>query len=517
VVCAAIAAAIFAFGYSYLQTPLYAASAKLMYENQLNVADPLSTTWVDASQRQAELVNVASVIESPDLIKSARVILGGGAVPSYMVETVWDAESSSSSGQSDVSTISIRAISADAETSARVANAYAQAFTAYRRAREQSRVRQAEQVVKSRMDTFTTEESKQTAEYLTLQQRLQDLQILEATATGNFTILAPATAPEAPFAPRPVRNGLIGLFAGMVVGTGIALIVAQFDTRVRSQEEVVELLDMPLWGQIRKMPKRILDDDPLVVTDESQSWAAESFRKLRASLEFANVDHTVRSLFITSALQHEGKSVTVCNLALALAEAGSRVVLVDGDLRRPQVHKHFRVKNGVGLSLVLTGRVDLETALSVRTIGRRLTARGQAEDSMSGQGSLSILPSGPVPPNPAELIASRSFQALVDRLETEFDMVIIDAPALLAVSDTSAMARCVDGLVFLVNLTLARRPILQEALTQLSQMPCQKLGLVTIAPAPRRADQNRYGYYSHEPAARATFTSAADARTEARV
>ena len=502
VIFVTVAVTALALVYSSVQTPLYEASAKLLYENQLNVADPLSTSYGDAAQRQTELANVGSVIASPQLVESAQAILSQGAtVSSFSVETVSDAKSSSSTGQSDVSTVSIRAVSPSAEIAARAANAYAQAFTDYRKAREQARVRQAEQVVRNSMDTFRSEASRQTAEYLTLEQRLQDLQILEATATGNFSILAPATAPDAPFAPRPVRNGLMGLAAGLVLGIVIALTFAQFDTRVRSQDEAVVLLGMPLWGQIRKMPKGTLDDEPLVVLDQSQSQSGEAFRKLRGSLEFANVDQPIKSFFITSNLQHEGKSVTICNLALALAEAGNRVVLVDGDLRRPQVHRYFKLSNAVGVSTVLTDRTDLKAALGSRTVGRKSVRLGGASASLNGGGSLSILTSGPIPPNPAELIASRSFSALIDRLEAEFDTVIVDAPALLAVGDTAAIARCVDGMVFLVDLTRAKRPLLQEAANQISQMPCRKLGLVVIDKALRRTGYEHYRYDSHPPAA----------------
>ncbi len=284
-----------ALAYSFMQTPLYEASAKLLYENQLNVADPLSARFVDTSLRQTELASVADVIASPELVRDAKAILSGGAtVASFSVETVSGAKSSSSTDPSSISTVSIRAVSPSAEMAASAANAYAKAFTAYRKAREQARVRQAEQVVRSSMETFTSEASRQTPEYLTLQQRLQDLQILEATATGNFTILAPATAPYAPFSPRPVRNAAMGLVAGLVLGIVIALTVAQFDTRVRSQEEAVALLGMPLWGQIRKMPAGTSEDEMLFVLDGSQNQSAEAIRKLRGSLEFANVDQPVK-------------------------------------------------------------------------------------------------------------------------------------------------------------------------------------------------------------------------------
>lgn len=437
-----------------------------------------------------------------------------GPVSSFTVETVSVAESDSPTAQSEASTVSIRAVSPDAQTAARAANAYAQAFTEYRREREQARVRAAVQVVENSMDRFSSAQSRETVEYLTLQQRLQDLQILEATVTGNFTILAPATAPDAPFTPRPVRNGLMGLAAGLVLGIMLALTIAQFDTRVRTQDEAVALLGMPLWGQIRKMPKAATDKEPLVVLEDSRGPAAEAYRKLRGSLEFANVDQPVKSLFLTSALQHEGKSVTASNLALALAEAGNRVVLVDGDLRRPQVHRHFGLPNSAGVSTVLTGREELSAALWPRRAGGRLVATASANAALKEDRSLSILTSGPIPPNPAELIASRSFAAVIDELEAEFDMVIVDAPALLAVGDTAAIARCVDGMVFLVDLTRAKRPLLEEAANQIALMPCRKLGLVVIAKALRRSGYEDYRYESPEPAPIVTVASAKGGRTE---
>ena len=187
-----------------------------------------------------------------------------------------------------------------------------------------------------------------------------------------------------------------------------------------------------------------------MVLGDPHGPAAEAIRKLRGSLDFANVDGDLRSLFITSALQHEGKSLTVCNLALSLAATGTKVVLVDGDLRRPQVHVYLDLPNRTGLSTVLTGKTDLLDALQTRTVGPRVTAltkAGNVDVPMGGE-RLHVLTSGPVPPNPAEIIASRSFATMIDELQANFEMVLVDAPSILAVGDTAAIARSVDGLAF---------------------------------------------------------------------
>lgn len=495
-----VASLLFALGfaYAYTRTPIYQASAQLIYQNQLDVSNPLSTGgYVDPTQRQVEISSVASVIASPELVKGADALISQGSeLPVYSVSAAPDP----AMGQTDSNTVSITAVSPDAEAAARAANAYAQAFTDYRKASQQEMVRQAKQVVQGRLDSFKSSASRQTGDYAILLQRLQDLQILEATVTGNFKVLVPATTPATPFSPRPLRSGLMGLVGGLVFAIVIVLLLSQFDTRVRTPEEAAAILRMPVLGHVRKVSAKEINDQPLVVLGGSRSHAAESIHKLRGSLEFVNVDGDLKSIFITSCLQHEGKTLTVCNLALSLAATGNRVVLVDGDLRRPQVHRYLDLPNGTGVSTVLTGRAELGQALRARSLGPSLTTVGtsrEADASSNAGNRLHVLTSGPVPPNAPEIIASKAFARLIEELQSEFDLVIIDAPALLSVGDTAAIARVVDGLVFLVDLTRAKRPLLQEAELQLSQMPCRKLGMILVSPAlSRRYDHAHYTYDS---------------------
>jgi capsular exopolysaccharide synthesis family protein len=478
------------------KTPMYAASATLAYESPLDVSNPLSTNSVDSSQRQVELNAVASVIASPDLVTSARQgltpedIASGYSVSASPEEDATDTTSSS--------TVLITAVSSSPATAAHVANAYAAAFTAFRKSQEQAQVRQAEQVVRSKLDSFKSAASRQSTEYVTLLQRLQDLEILEATVTGNFRILVPAAPPTAPFSPKPVRSGAMGLAAGFVLGVGIVLLLDQFDTRVRTADEASAIFGMPVIGTVRKLSSKALDEKPLVILGDSHDPAAEAIRKLRGNLEFANLDGDLKSLFVTSALQHEGKTLTVCNLALSLAAADVRAVLVDGDLRRPQVHACFGLPNSTGVSTVLTGRTGLLEAVQSRTVGPRVTQlskSGKMDAGVNGQ-LLYVLTSGPVPPNPSEVIASKSFANMIAELQDNFDIVLIDAPSILAVGDTAAMARCVDGMMFLIDLTRAKRPILEEAARQAAQMPCRKLGLVVMRQAPKNGYSHDHYYHA---------------------
>ena len=488
-----------ALGYSFTRTPMYEASATLIYETQLNVADPLSSgQFADATLRQTELSSVASVIASPDIIASARQAMGQRDIAAgYSVS----AAVQTTTGQSDASTVLVTAASPSARTAAAAASAFATAFTAFRKTQVQAQVRQAEQVVQSKLDSFKSPVSRQSADYVTLLQRLQDLQILEATVTGNFRVLVPATPPGQPFSPKPRRNGEMGLAAGLVLGIGLILLLEQFDTRVRTADEAAAIFGMPVVGNMPKLSSKALASHPMVVLGDSRGRAAEAIRKLRGNLEFANVDGDLKSLFITSSLQHEGKSLVVCNLAVSLAATGANVVLVDGDMRRPQVHAYLELPNGTGLSTVLTGRSELHQTLRSRTVGLRLTEIGKSGelDAVSQGGErLHVLTSGPLPPNPAEILASRSFSSLMAQLRTDFDMVIVDAPSVLAVGDSAAIARSVDGIVFLMDLTRAKRPLLEEAAAQIMQMPCRKLGLVLVGPASRRHySYDHYSDYAH--------------------
>jgi capsular exopolysaccharide synthesis family protein len=224
---------------------------------------------------------------------------------------------------------------------------------------------------------------------------------------------------------------------------------------------------------------------------------AEAIRKVRGNLEFANVDGDLKSLVVTSPLQHEGKSLMVCNLALSIAATGKRVLLVDGDLRRPRVHLYLDLPNVEGVATALTGRRDVQGAIQLIAVGPRLAqpTNRVGTEGVTG-GHLHVLTSGPAPPDPAELVASRSFANMMADLRGSFDLVIVDSPAVLAVGDTAAIARSVDGLILLVALSRARRPVLQEAARQVNQMPTRKLGLVVLSNSTAPGYAHRYEHHA---------------------
>jgi len=287
------------------------------------------------------------------------------------------------------------------------------------------------------------------------------------------TIVDPASYNGEQVSPQPVLNLLIAAVIGLVLGIGMALVRDLLDQTVSSTEDVEKTLDTPVLATIQyesDVPKH-----PLLTEAASHSSRVEAFRLLRTNLQFLDIDTRPRSLVITSAIPSEGKTSTATNLAIALAQTGLRVLLVDGDLRRPKVASLLGLERSVGLTTVLVGRSELQDSIQKHT------------DS-----GIFFLASGPIPPNPTEVLQSRAAQELFDRVSQMFDMVIIDGPPLLPVSDAAIMARDVDGAILVVRHGKTTRDQLRQAALRLAQVDANLLG-VTVNMTPKRGGKS-YGY-----------------------
>jgi Mrp family chromosome partitioning ATPase len=310
-------------------------------------------------------------------------------------------------------------------------------------------------------------------------------------------VLVEAETPTVPFAPDPWRAAILGLGVGLFAGIGLAFLLEQFDTRLRTTDEIAYALRVPTLGRIPRISRREINENTLVTLTHPDGHAAEAFRMVRTNLEFLNVDDGIRSLVITSCVQGEGKSVAVANLAVSMALAGKKVIVVDGDLRRPRQHQYFGLKNQIGLSTVTTGQTNLAQSLQAVEVAGAGPNSGATDFASWARGAdamqhLYVLTSGPLPPNPGEIVAAKRFTATIERRQREADLVIVDSPAMLPVGDASAIASSVDGLVFLVEMHLVNRPQLAQAADQLRRLPCRLLGTVVRAEG---HDGGRYGYY----------------------
>jgi succinoglycan biosynthesis transport protein ExoP len=293
------------------------------------------------------------------------------------------------------------------------------------------------------------------------------------------TILAPARLPLAPSSPDVVRNLAVALALGLILGAGFALLRHVLDTKIRSDHDVRALTDRPLLGAIAF--DEAVPTHPVMVADQPLSAPSEAIRRLRTNLQFVGVTSGSKSVVVTSSVPGEGKSTTAINLAVSLADAGSRVILVDADLRRPSVADYLGLEGRAGLTSVLIGRADPEDVI------QPWRASG-----------LDILPSGQVPPNPSELLGSAAMMSLLDKLEASYDVVLIDTPPLLPVTDATILTKLVGGALIIVGADRIHKAQLSEALKTLETADAQLHGLVLNKIARRDAKPYVYesGYYS---------------------
>ena len=311
-----------------------------------------------------------------------------------------------------------------------------------------------------------------------LQSVVDDLEKSNARGQSpvKLTVTRPPTVPTVPVSPRVPLNIALGLLLGLGLGIGAAVLRDQLNTTVRGAGEVEQLTGSVPLGVVpydASAPKQ-----PLVTAD-AFGGRAEAFRTLRTNLQFADVDNPPRVIAVTSALPDEGKTTTACNVALILAQSGARVVLVEGDLRKPAVGKYLGISNAVGLTNVLAGQHDLRDVVV-----------GYERDL------LAVLPSGPTPPNPSELLGSQQMRILLDTLAQHYDVVVIDAPPLLPVTDAALIATAADGAILVIRHGRSRREETERALKSLEAVSAKLLGTV-LNFAPRKKGRNGYQGYGY--------------------
>lgn len=304
----------------------------------------------------------------------------------------------------------------------------------------------------------------------------------DGTSPVKLSVVTPATAATAPSSPDARVNIALGLIVGVIGGVGVALLRTTLDTRVRGEIDLRRVSDAPVLGGIT------FDSDatkkPLLTQTHMQSPRAESFRQIRTNLQFAHVSHESKAMLITSSLPGEGKSTTATNLAIAIAQAGQSVVLVDADLRRPRVDEYLGLERNAGLTTALIGRADVEDLLQPW-----------------GADDLYVLTAGQIPPNPSELLGSEPMKHLITSLEAKFDAVIIDAPPLLPVTDAAVLAQQVGGVVLVVGSSRVKLRDVQKSINNLALVDADLLGIVINLLPDKGPDAYSYSYYSSDVAA----------------
>lgn len=298
------------------------------------------------------------------------------------------------------------------------------------------------------------------------EQQVFQLQFTTGLASGGGArVISRASVPDTPISPNLPLNLAIGLVFGLFLGVAAAFLRDYFDDSVKSKDVVERVTGVPALGLI---PRFDTSGSELVSSTAPTAPAAESFRSLRTSIKFMGVDRDIRVLQVTSPSQGEGKSLIAANLAAVFAQAGDRVVLVGADMRRPRVEDMVGVQLTPGLTSVLIGEVALPQAI-----------RG-----VDGQPNLSVLPAGHPPPNPSELLSGERAQRLVEVLAQTYDLVILDSPPVLPVSDALVLARMSDSTLLVASANRTSRRALDRCVELLDQVGAPLMGAVLTSLAP---------------------------------
>ena len=485
-----------AIAFSLTQTKLYEASAEVLLSNQ-NLAAALTGTPDLARNLQADRVaqTQANLARVPDVAR--RVIEEAGA---DMTAEEFLALSTASAKQ-NADLLELRVTHEDPALAQELATAYAHEFSEYRRELDTQAITRARLDLEQTIDRLAADGDTRSELYRSLVQSQQQLRTLEALQTSNaFPVRDAEEAVQVQ--PKPVRNGILGIALGLVLGLGLAFLWEALDTRVRTSEDIAARLRLPFLARIPEPPKKLQRDDRLVMLAQPTGVHAEPFRMLRTNLDFVRLDREIRSIMVTSSVEQEGKSTTIANLGVALARAGQRVVLVDLDLRRPYLDRFFDLVGVPGVTQVALGTATLEEALAPVAITgaeRRRgamvapfdTLRANTRNGRTAElGSLRVLTSGPIPPDPGEFVATQRLESILDELREDADIVLVDAPPVLRVGDAMTLSARVDAIVVVTRIGVVRRHMLQELARLLDAAPAEKLGFVLTD----ADDEEGYGY-----------------------
>jgi capsular exopolysaccharide synthesis family protein len=376
----------------------------------------------------------------------------------------------------------------DPEVAARLAQAYAQAFTRFRISLNTAQLAEAYKELQVRIGQLRDAGEQGSALYRQLEANAQQLRTLELLQTPDVVVKPARGASQ--IAPRPFRAGLLGAGIGVLLGLALAFVWEALDKRVRTEQEIEDALGLPVLARV---PPYISEEEGgLWMMQDSESAHADAVRRLRTNLEFANLDRKARLIMVTSAVQEEGKSTTTADLAVAFAQAGRDVTVVDLDLRKPVLADLFNLGPRLGLTDVVIGRTTLDQAL----VTVPLPTAGSSSERQGGDslGSLRVLPAGTLPASPGQFIGTEALARTLDHLRNAHALVLVDTPPVLAVGDAAALSAHMDGIVVVTRLDWLTRGVLARLGHELQSSGATKLGIVITGM--NIVTSYDYGYHS---------------------
>ena len=464
---------------SMAQTPMYRASADVLVRLP-PTANSLGSTGAVMSPRLVE--NEFETASGSELQSQVRTIVG--SEPTLSV---------SSNEDSDVFTFT--ATSSNAKNAAFAANTYAEQYIVLQ---QQSLIEQYEARVAvlegqlAGIEDGTVDSSRQ-EEY---ERELEDLSVsIDLALTSSSTLIDAATPPGAPYEPNTMRTVTLALVVGLLIGLGAAFLVDYLDTSIRDEDELTAATGLPNLAVIPQVPsaERAIEGH-IVTRDAPQSPGAEAYRALRTAIKFMSLDRPIHSILVTSARPGEGKTTTATNLAVVAARSGQRVLLIDCDMRKPQAHLFFGLPNDVGFTSVLLGEVSLQ----------------EAAQFPKGEGKLAVVTSGPLPPDPSDLLSGDTTHRALDKVRQDVDLVVLDSPPVLPVADPAILAAMVDGVIVVAAAGSTDRRQLARAVARLEQVEAPILGTVLNRYQAKGEAAYTYGYGTQPTPAKVDDDAAAD-------
>lgn len=469
-----------AFAMSVAQTKQYRSSTEVL------VKEPPSATAIGAPERpmqQRVLQNELQRAQGSAMRDQVRQVVG--PEPRLAVGLA---------ATEDVDVFVFTGASANPELAAIAADAYAQVYIDQRRASLTVDLEAQAQVIRNELASLDEESDGPTSEEraldLDVQRDSYNFQLGQLETSINLaqksgaSVIDAAQVPTRPYEPTPRRNAALGLIVGTVLGLAAALLVDHFDNSLRDENELAQITGLAVLGVIPQLKDWKLEDTHLVSRELPSSAPAEAYRAFRAGVHFLTYERDMRIIQVTSPQPGDGKTTTSTNLAVASARAGQRVLLIDCDLRRPRVHKFFGLTNVVGFTTMMVGG-DFDEIVQ----------------HVDGEPNLSVISSGPILPDPAELLSGATAQRFIRSMRDRFDLVIIDSPPVLAVADPLVLSAAVDGVIIVASAAQSDKRDLGRAMQQLQQLETPMLGAVLNSFDTTSSADYRHSYGVYEPSA----------------
>ena len=467
IVICLITVPVIAFAYSKLQTEEYTASTSLLFTNddlETRLFGLTPTTNVEPIRQAATNLKLASVEQIAD--RTAK------AVPQAKLdgEEVGEKVTVAPEGESEL--IEVAATDPNPKLAALLANEFSHQFIEFSREVETAKIERAQKVAETKYEGLSSAE-KEDEVGETLNRRIRELETFAAIQTGRAEVAQPATVPQEPSTPQTKRNVALGVLLGILLAALVVLLLEQIDRRIRDPEELESIFELPILGTIPDSPTLAAHD--AMLKPDADPAAEEAFRMLRANLRYFNAQTETGSLLFTSGAPQDGKTVVSWHVAHAEAAAGQSVLCIEADLRRPTMARELGFSTELGLGLVLAEALDPRTAI------RRVA-------------DVDLLPAGPLPPNPGELLASSQMSDLLDWAHARYDRVIIDTPPATLTADALPLIREVGGVVVVARLMATTRDTAENLRDQLANVNAPLLGLVIN----RTSRPPRLSYYTSE-------------------